>query len=250
MISKFLHNLLIGAYEMVLNKKTGIPLYYQLKEIILGEIKKGTWRVGEQIPTEIDFVDQYKISRATVRQAVLELVRDGILVRDKGKGTFVSAPKFRTDFTVNFCYPEQFGDKHKVLSAKTISPSESIAERLSLTSTELIYKIVRLRYFNDEPVAIETLFIPEKKFPGLLDKDLKIRIFDILAENYNVNILKFETTIEPVTLTYKESKILEVSKEKPALLVEKNCLDITGRPYLIAKGLFRGDRCKLFFETK
>lgn len=235
---------------MLLNKETGIPLYYQLKEIILAEIKKGTWKVGEQIPTEIDLVTKYEISRATVRQAVLELVREGVLLREKGKGTFVSAPKFRTDFTVNFCYPEQFGDKHKVLSAKIIPPSDSIAERLSLDSADLIYKIVRLRYFNNEPVAIETLFIPEKKFPGLLNMDLKIKIFDILAENYHVNILKFETTIEPVTLTCKEAKILGVKEENPALLVEKNCLDITGKPYLIAKGLFRGDRCKLFFETK
>ena len=183
---------------MVLNKKTGIPLYYQLKEIILGEIKKGTWKVGERIPTEIDFVDQYKISRATVRQAVLELVRDGILVRDKGKGTFVSAPKFRTDFTVNFCYPEQFGDKHKVLSAKTISPSESIAERLSLTSTELIYKIVRLRYFNDEPVAIETLFIPEKKLLLLneqLSEDQRTFIF---AKEIGFNVLNLNEKKESI----------------------------------------------------
>lgn len=233
---------------MKLESGTGIALYYQLKEKIKGKIKKGVWKTGDQIPNELDLVVQYEVSRATVRQAVLELVREGILIRQKGKGTFVAEPKYEADFTVNFCYPKEFGKKHEVVSATSLPASDSVCEQLCLEKGEFVYTIVRLRYFNEEAVAIETLVIPEKTFPGLLELDLRERIFDLLAQHYGIHISKFNSTVEPVLLTTKEAKILGLDERKAALLINRICIDIEDKPYLISKGIFRGDRCKLFFK--
>ena len=79
--------------DYTLNKETPVPLYFQLKTLILDRIKDGTYRPGDLIPTENELSSMFNISRTTVRQAVTELVRDGYLYRIKSKGTFVSKPK-------------------------------------------------------------------------------------------------------------------------------------------------------------
>ena len=78
-----------------LDRSVPIPLYYQLKELILSEIKSGAYRSGDVIPTEKEISAMYELSRTTVRQAVSELVQDGWLYRVKSKGTFVGHPKIQ-----------------------------------------------------------------------------------------------------------------------------------------------------------
>ena len=80
-----------------INKDIPIPLYYQVKQIILDEINNEGVKAGDAIPTEKTFCDIYGISRTTIRQAISELVNEGYLYRVKSKGTFVSQPKVKTD---------------------------------------------------------------------------------------------------------------------------------------------------------
>src|SRR4051812_25015713 len=84
--------------NMQLDKSVPIPLYFQLKELILSEIKEGNYKIGSLIPTENDLSDMFEISRTTVRQAITELVQEGWLYRVKSKGTFVSKPKIEQSF--------------------------------------------------------------------------------------------------------------------------------------------------------
>ena len=77
----------------MLNKNLNVPLYAQLKELILGEIQSGALKAGDMIPTEHELMEQYSISRNVVRQAIGELVEGGYLIRKKAKGTFVSTPR-------------------------------------------------------------------------------------------------------------------------------------------------------------
>lgn len=233
---------------MKLSEGTGVTLYYQLKKLLSEKIQKRIWNPGDQIPNEMDLVNLYQVSRATVRQAVLELVREGLLIRKKGKGTFVAEPKYETDFIIQFCYPKEFGNKHEVISKKIIDAG-TLGEVFEIEPNEKVYEIVRLRYFNDEAVAIEMVVLPAKQFPGLLDIDLSGRLFDILYEKYGVRITKFSSTVEPVILTGKEMKLLGVEEKKTALLLNRQCKDAEGKTYLANKSIFRGDRCKLLFQN-
>lgn len=233
---------------MKLESGAGIALYYQLKEKLKEKIKNGVWTIGDQIPNEMDLMAQYQVSRTTVRQAVLDLVREGILIRKKGKGTFIAEPKYEADFTVNFCYPREFGNRHELVSAAAIPASDTTCEQLCLAQGETVYNIVRLRYFHEEAVAIETLLIPERLFPGLLQLDLRERIFDLLAQHYGIQILKFNSTVEPVILTTKEAKLFGLDERKAALMIQRVCVDVEEKAYMLSKGIFRGDRCKLFFK--
>ena len=84
--------------EKKLDKTTPVPLYFQLKELIMAEIKNGTYPKDSAIPTEKELSDMFDISRTTVRQAIAEMVQEGWLYRVKSKGTFVSQPKINQDF--------------------------------------------------------------------------------------------------------------------------------------------------------
>ena len=81
-----------------IDKTVPIPLYFQLKELVLSEIKEGNYKSGDMIPTEKEISDSFGISRTTVRQAITELVQEGWLYRVKSKGTFVSQPKITQNF--------------------------------------------------------------------------------------------------------------------------------------------------------
>ena len=183
---------------MQLNGDRGIPLYYQLKEIIRDKITKNIWSVGDQIPNEMELVSEYEVSRATVRQAILDLVHDGILIRKKGKGTFVAKPKIAEDLTINFYYPEEFGTKHIPISKNIILAPSWVANELQIDVETKIYEINRVRLFKEESAAVETLYLPADSFPNLLETQLEERIFDLLTKHFGITISKFITYVEPI----------------------------------------------------
>jgi GntR family transcriptional regulator len=86
----------------MIDKNSPIPVYYQLKEMIKEKITKGTWQVGQCIASERELTEAYGVSRMTVRQALGELVQEGLLVREKGKGTFVCEPKVKQEDMMSF----------------------------------------------------------------------------------------------------------------------------------------------------
>ncbi len=228
----------------------GIPLYYQLKEIIRDKIDRGVWAAGEQITNELEMVEEYKVSRATVRQAIMDLVREGILVRKKGKGTFVSNPKIVGDFTINFYYPEEFGTKHVPISSKIIAAPAWVARQLQLDVGTKVYEIIRIRLFNDEEACIETMYLPAEVFPKLLDAKLEERIFDLLDKHYGVKISKFNTYVEPVLLNAYESSLLQTGQNQPALKITKVGLTPQGAPFIFTVSIFRGDRYRLSLQPR
>ncbi|MEN6414854.1 MAG: GntR family transcriptional regulator [Veillonellales bacterium] len=236
--------------KVYLNGDKAIPLYYQLKEIIRDKIERGIWAVGDQISNEMELVNEYKVSRATVRQAILDLVREGILIRKKGKGTFVARPKLAGDLTINFYYPEEFGTKHVPMSKSIIEAPAWVANQLQVEAGEKVYEIIRVRLFNEEPAAVETLYLPADIFPNFLETELDERIFDLLAEHFGIRISKFTTYVEPVLLNSYEASLLQVSQDQPALKITKVGLNQQRKPFVLAMSVFRGDRYKLSFQPR
>lgn len=248
----FANNAISGErnYKLKLDGDTAIPLYYQLKEIIRDKIERGVWAIGDQISNEMDLVDEYKVSRATVRQAILDLVREGILIRKKGKGTFVARPKLAGDLTINFYYPEEFGTKHLPISKSIIKPPSWVINQLRIDEGQEVYEIVRIRLFNEEPAAVETLYLPVDAFPNFLETKLEERIFDLLAKHFGVRISNFNTYVEPILLNSYEAMLLQIGPNQPALKITKVGLNQQNDPFLMTVSIFRGDRYKLSFQPR
>src|SRR5665647_2612042 len=81
----------------MLDETSPVPLYYQLQEIIRSRIESGQWQPGQQLPPEAELCEEFSLSRGTVRQALADLVREGLLHRRRGKGSFVATPKISQD---------------------------------------------------------------------------------------------------------------------------------------------------------
>lgn len=236
---------------MKLQHEPGVSLYFQVKSQLKDNIAKKLWRPGDKIPNELDLTETFGVSRSTVRQAVLELVREGYLTRKNGIGTFVTQLKYDAPSFISFHYPPELGYKHILIKQEIIRAFDGISKELALEEGEEVYKILRLRYFNEEPAVIETAYLSVKKFPNLLRCDLTKKIFDVLAENYNVLITNFDTTIEPVLLNNAEKKLFKYNNKEIAigLHIVRICCDDNKEPFLINGAVFRKDYCKLIFSS-
>src|SRR5215211_3614472 len=146
---------------MVESVKSGpLPRYYQLKEIIRERIRSGEWPAGSLIPSERELCERYGISRMTARQSISELVNEGLLYREQGKGTYVGRPKIPqqllslTGFTEDMQAREQRPGA-RVLEAGMWAADEITAERLRIKVGQPVYRLRRLRLADAEPLAIE-----------------------------------------------------------------------------------------------
>ncbi|WP_040207286.1 GntR family transcriptional regulator [Neobacillus jeddahensis] len=235
--------------KAIINEESGIPLYYQIKELIREGIDNGEWKSGDKIPNEVDLAKDFMVSRSTIRQAILELVNEGILTRKKGVGTFVSKPKFEGNF-ISLSYPEELGNKHTPISIKVIEGTPGKFKALNIKDNEKVYEIIRLRLFNEEPAAIEQSYIPVRIVPDLLENNLEGKINELLAEKYGLSLTRYKNYIEPVLIDSYASKILEVEQNQPALKITKLLMSTQGEPVMLSTAIFRGDRCKLLFSSE
>jgi GntR family transcriptional regulator len=124
------------------------------------------------LPSEADLAAYYGVHRLTVRRAIVELVREGLLRRQRGVGTFVAAPKLTQTLARASGFSERVRaagrrPSSRVLSFEVASAAGAVAQRLGVAPGAPVYTLVRLRYADDEPVMLETAWLPVERFPGL-----------------------------------------------------------------------------------
>lgn len=230
-----------------LNKNSSIPLYYQVKEVIKEKIKCGEWKNDEKIPNELELVNQFSVSRSTVRQAILELVAEGLLIRRKGRGTFVKKLQHEGNF-MTFSYPDELGKKHIPVSTDVIEGPLEYLHILKLYNSKKINEIIRLRYFKEDPAVIERTYLPFYLFPDILNKDMTKPIYDTIIDDYKINIVHHKVYIEPILLGEYDADLLGVHSGQPALKTTKICETSNNLPILLTISVFREDRSKLFYQ--
>lgn len=237
-----------------LDRSSPIPLYHQLKEVLRAQIQSGTWGPGDAIPNENLIAQDYGLSRGTVREAMDDLVRDGLLTRQRGKGTFVAAPKLEQGLLSLYSvheYTRQTGHipGSLILEFITESANKQVQENLQVAADVLIYKIVRIRLVDGEPIMYDRVYIPATDFPELKQKDISsISLYEILSRDYGVVLGKAHQYFEPVLIDHYEAQLLKVDKGSPALLIERVTHRSNGTPVVFSKIIIRGDRCRFFAE--
>ena len=233
------------------DKKSPIPLYYQLKEIILEMIENEELKPGEAIPTERELSDIHEISRVTVRKAITSLVYEGYLYREQGVGTFVAKPKaMHTQLgLIGFTdLMEKMGVKHstKIISFEIRDATIRNKERLQLPDGEdRIVDMLRLRMANNEPILLEREIVPYYMCPDLTRELVEGNsLYKIYRDRYNYNLKKAEQIIEPIILNEFESKLLNQRKDSLALLIRRTIWLDDGRIIGYTKGTYRSEKVK------
>lgn len=148
-------------------------LHGKIKEDILAKIRDGTYQEGDLIPTEAQLVQQYGVSRPTIRQALQALVDAGFLERRRRRGTVVKRPRSEQHYHHELrSYVDEMRDAGRVVSTtqivnKRCVPPQGAIDALGLEEGEEAYKIVRLRYTDGKPMFLLETYVPCKLYPGL-----------------------------------------------------------------------------------
>lgn len=232
-----------------INRNTPVPLYFQLKTLILDEIKSGNYEVGSLIPTEKEFSDSFLLSRTTIRQAITELVQEGWLYRVKSKGTFVAQPKISQDFIKKL---ESFNDQilragktpsTEVLEFKTINANSSVAKNLQLKEGAPVIYLYRKRLADGEPIVTIETYLPHSTCFFVLEHDLEQeRLYSILGKSKDTSVFRVVRTVEAVEADKNDEKHLSIKKGKPIQHFSSIGYNVYDSPIEYSLARYRGDR--------
>lgn len=242
----------VDLTEVAALRSSPAPLYHSLGHLIRSKIQGGEWPVGQQIPSERQLVDICGLSRATVRQGIEYLVREGVLYRVQGKGTFVAAPKIKQGILRLFDFADTMKRNGLAPSARLLGKGCSQAppnvhRALALAPATEVVWAQRLLLVNGQPMIIETWYLPATRFPDMLETyDGADDVPGFVYQHYGVRISSCSDGFEPVILEKREAGLLGVKGGFPALWVEQVGLDEAREPVVFCSSLLRGDRCRFY----
>jgi len=211
--------------EKIVDRDSKEKLYVQIYSIIKEKIENGDWPSGKQIPIEDELCKTHDVSKVTVREAISELVREGYLKRQQGKGTFVTYSIRNSGLAMKTRLTEDmFGEGVKVqkeLLVKGIrEPSEEI--KTYLKAEDDVYYLLCKGVVEDEPAYIEELYIPLVLFPGIEGEVIcPTSLYDLIQEKAIRKISKVVQTIEVTKIKGDAADILKVKEGAPALLIHR-----------------------------
>lgn len=194
---------------------------------ILTEKMENDLHEHEQLPSEREICNNYDVSRTTVRQAITELERDGLIYKIHGKGTFVSPKKVKQELVRFYSFTEEMkklGKKpvSKVLSFDIIDADPKVLEKLSTSSDKKVYRFSRLRLADGIPMMIEETYLPYKIFNGLTKEDLETTaLYDLFSNRFNIEIDHADEFFMPVMPVANDTKILNMPSSIPSLRIER-----------------------------
>jgi|SRR5690554_1024015 len=241
---------IIPLQNCKLDESSPTPLHYQLRQIITEAIQEGQYGQEYKLPSERELAEMCGISRMTVRQATTSLVNDGVLMRKRGMGTYVSPPKVEQSLLKLTSFTEDMLSRGmqpstRVLAVREVEAGEnSAAKHLGLDEDDPIILLERLRLADGEPMAYERGHFPLRRFPDLA-KELRERsLYEFLRSNYGVTIADAQQSLEAALATRQEADVLHVTKGSPLLLLQRTTRDYRGEVFEFVKSLYRADRYK------
>lgn len=241
---------IIPLPDQPLDETSPAPLYYQLRELIADAIRDGQYGPDYQLPSERELAELFRLSRMTVRQATAALVNDGILVRRRGKGTYVSPPKLDqgllqiTSFTEDM-ERRKMKPSARIISIRNLAATGKTAQIMGLPPGAMLILLERLRLANGKPMAYERCFLPQARFPDLSEKILGSgSLYELFRSRYKVYPASAWQSLEATLASYREAELLQVNKGAPMLLLERITLDEKQTVIEFVKSLYRGDRYK------
>lgn len=211
----------------MIEKNAPIPVYYQVKMSILDKIETEVYKVGEQLPTDMEFCDLYQVSRITVRRALSELEAEGYIERVQGKGSYVKFKGIHQSISKFYTFTEEIIKMGLVpgsifVDFKEIKADENLAEKLRVAEGDDIYLVERLRLADKVIVAYDRSYIPKKIAPGFnMDMLMGGSLYSALDENFKMRPNNAEETLEAILVEEKDANKMRVPIGSPQLLVKR-----------------------------
>lgn len=228
-----------------------VPKYYAVKARLLALLP--TLGEGAPLPPERELAADYGVSRATVRQAISELVLDGRLSAHQGRGTFVAQPKLIHPLDL-VSYTEAvraMGREpgRRLVTSEELTAQADLAASLHIGADDKVVHLERVLLTDGEPTGLESTFLPAARFPTLLDVfDPTESLYRCLQEDLGIVFAEADERIETALASPREAQLLGTNPALPMLLLHRVSYDEEGVPIERVRTLYRGDR--IGFATK
>jgi GntR family transcriptional regulator len=253
-LNRHIDDVIILTPMHALDKKLPMPLYHQLKNILMSGIESGEWEPGQQIPTETNLSERFGVSKITVRQALRDLVDLGYIRREQGRGTFVSkarlsqGPRELTSFSEEM-RRHNLPAQTRVLEQTLQGADAATAEALHIPGGDPVLVLKRLRMAAGEPMGIQTAHIPAALVPGLVDENLEnASLYEILQSRYGLHPANARETHFAVLVEPEHAALLGVEAFSPALAATRVTYLPGGEPLEVVNSIMRGDRYRIVLD--
>jgi GntR family transcriptional regulator len=238
-----------------IDRENPVPLYIQIMQRLRSQIEGGIWAPGFLLPGEAEMCKTYNVSRIVIRQALGELANQGLIVRLRGKGTFVKETKIGEGLVQKLTgfYHDMVERGYKpithVIDLKVISADSRIAQNLQISEGEPVLRITRKRSVEDTPLVLVTTYLPYRLCKGLENEDLQEQsLYETLERKYGLLIVSGRRTVEAVAASEHEAQILEIKRGDPLLMLHSISYLKDGTPIEYYHAVHRGDRTRFEVE--
>ncbi len=232
---------------MRLRRDSSDPLYLQLKQSLTAEIHSGRYRAHQRLPSERQLTDRFHVSRMTIRQALLELAREGIIYTRLGKGSFVAPPKIGQQLRMLTGFSQDVHARggqpaSRVLQANLVPATPEVAAALRLAPKDRVIALSRLRLADALPHAIETAYLPLPLCPNLLGHNFAVEsLYAVLKNEYKLSLTRAEQSIQAALASPREIELLELEPPAPVLRIRRVTSTELGMPVEYVVSTYRGD---------
>ena len=210
------------------------PLYQQVREMFVRRIADRTWPPGEALPNEQALATELGVSQGTVRKALDSLAAEHLIERRQGKGTFIAEVTPARSLFKFFRIARPGGERLTPASAEASSRRRRAtrAERdaLKLAPTDYVIEIARVRLVDQAPAILETIVVPENRFPGLDKRPIPNTIYALYQSEYGINVLSAEEELRAVAAANDDARTLGLAPGTPLLEIGRTAFDIDGKP--------------------
>jgi GntR family transcriptional regulator len=240
----------------IVDASNPIPKYLQISFWLKELIETGRYQRGEQLPSEVELSRMCDVTRTTVRQAIAELTAEGLLRKEKGTGTFVSAlapAELRHKLehissTTDLMQDSGIEQSTRVFKKQVEQAEAEIAKALFLGSNKKVIHVQRVRIGDGTPYVYEESYLPSDIFDGIQNMNLVGSMYQIMTENFKVTLARCKQTISAVNLDQKIASILGLPKNSAGIFIESLTFDENSIPIELLYSYHRGDKYKLEIE--
>ncbi|OXN00635.1 GntR family transcriptional regulator [Bifidobacterium vansinderenii] len=232
-----------------------IPLYEQVASFFKQKIQSGALNPGDRIPTETSLSQDLGISRTTIRQAMDSLVNEGLIIRQRRRGSFVASPKMRRPLNYLYNFTENMRElgatpQSRVLACTVDDARPEIAEKLQLPDTQRrVFHLWRLRCADGNPILLEDTFVPYHLCPGIEDTDFSTHsLYQTLATSYSLNLFHATETIEAIIINTSDAQLLDCKSPAPGYRITRTSHLDTGLVFEYTKSVTNAERCMFQME--
>jgi GntR family transcriptional regulator len=216
-----------------LDRSSPIPLYFQIAESLRESIQSGAVEPGQRLDNELELAERLGVSRPTVRQAIQRLVQQGLVVRRRGLGTVVVAPRIMRPLALSSLYDDLESAQRQpttaVLAATEVEADEGIAALLSVSVGTPVLSVERLRSADGTPLAIMHNYIPARLLAGAAADLDRVGLYDLLRRQ-GVQLHAAQQVIGARRATQQEARLLQATRTATVLTMIRTAFDPAGQP--------------------